>query len=381
VHGASCLPGSARARSRYEVGDLARAAGNELAQRYPLTPEQQHVLGDIARCRTAALGGHLEVCPACGLKRPVYDSCCNRHCTKCQALAAQRWLDQRLDRLLDTHYFHVTFTLPAELRGFAQSHRQLVYDLLFRAATDTLLDLGRDPRWLGAQLGITAILHTWSRKLQFHPHLHCVVSGGGLSLDQKRWLGTPPDFLFPVHVAGALFRGKVMAALHDQLDPSLRDRLYRCRWIVDSRPPFGSAEHVFRYLGRYTHRVGISNQRLLRVADGTVTFQTRHGQTETCSQVEFLRRFLQHVLPRGFVRIRHYGLLASRNVPTRLAQARRCLLAANTFTPRRLRRRHADWRSWYRQLTGLDLRLCPHCGHPGLHCRPLARAPPIQVSS
>jgi hypothetical protein len=168
MHGASCPRGSARNRPRYEVADLARSAAAELVHSHALTPEQQRVLSDITRCRTAALGGHLEVCRDCGLERPVYDSCCNRHCPKCQALAAQRWLDRRLDRLLDTHYFHVTFTLPAELRGFARCHPQLVYDLLFQAATSTLLELGRDPHWLGAQLGITAVLHTWSRKLHWH---------------------------------------------------------------------------------------------------------------------------------------------------------------------------------------------------------------------
>jgi hypothetical protein len=203
-----------------------------------------------------------------------------------------------------------------------------------------------------------------------------VVSGGGLSPDQQRWLSAPADFLFPVKVAGALFRGKFLDALGDQLDPDLRDRLYRCRWIVDCRPPFGSAEHVLKYLGRYTHRVGISNHRLLRVSDGTVTFRTRHRQSETCSAVEFLRRFLRHVLPRGFVRIRHYGLLASRNVPTRLAQAQRCVLAGKTFTPRRLRRRPADWRSWYHKLTRVDLRRCPRCGHGDIERRPLPRARP-----
>jgi len=369
MHQASCSRGSARARPRFEVGQIARSAGHQLVQSHPLTPEQHRVLRDIARCRTAALGGHLEVCPACDLKHPAYDSCCNRHCSKCQALAAHRWLDKRLDRLLETHYFHVTFTLPAQLRGFARSHPVLVYDLLFQAATSTLLELGRDPNWLGAQLGITAVLHTWSRKLHFHPHMHCVVTGGGLCLDQQRWV---------THVAGSLFRGKFLAALHDQLDPALRDQLYRSRWVVDSRPPFGSAEHVFRYLGRYTHRVGISNHRLLRVADGTVTFKTRYGQTETCSEVEFLRRFLLHVLPRGFVRIRHYGLLASRNVPTRLAQAQRCLHAGKSFMPRRLRHPPADWRTWYRQLTGIDVRVCPRCGYRGLRCQPLpaSRGPP-----
>lgn len=343
-----------------------------------MTPRQQRVLSDIARCRTAQAGGHLDVCPRCEFERPAYNSCSNRHCPKCQALAAQRWLDQRLDRLLETHYFHVTFTLPAQLRGLAQTQPKLVFDTLFQAAASTLLELGRDPRRLGAQLGITAILHTWTRKLHVHPHLHCIVTGGGLAPDGQRWLTTPPNYLFPVEVAGALFRGKFLAAVGDQLDPALRDQLYRTRWVVDSRPPFGSAQHVFQYLGRYTHRVGISNHRLLQISDGTVTFRTRHGQTETCSEVEFLRRFLLHVLPPGYVRIRHYGLLASRNVATRLALAQHHLSTHNTFTPRRLRRPLSDWVAWYRQLTGVDLRVCPRCGHRGLECRPLppSRGPP-----
>ena len=383
MHGAGCPRGSARARPRHEVADLVRAAGDDLARSHPLTSEQHRVLRDIARCRTALLGGHLERCPRCAWEHPAFDSCGNRHCAKCQALAAQRWLDRRLDRLLPTHYFHVVFTLPHELHSLCRQHPAKLYALVFEAATAFLLELGRDPRRLGAQLGITAILHTWTRKLHYHPHLHCVVTGGGLSPDQQRWLGTPPDFLFPVHVAAALFRGKVLAALRDRLTAALRDQLYRTRWVVYCKPPFGGPDQVFEYLGRYTHRVGISNRRLLRIENDTVTFQTKHGQTETCSRVEFLRRFVQHVLPRQFVRIRHYGLLASRNVPTRLHRARACLDGGTTFTPRRLRRRTRDWRAWYRTVTGIDLGTCPRCKHRGLECHPLAaaRAPPAPEGS
>jgi hypothetical protein len=357
---------------------LVRAVGDDLARSHPLTPEQHRVLRDIARCRTAALGGHLEVCPRCAWEHPAFDSCGNRHCAKCQAFAAQRWLDRGLDRLPAIHYFHVVFTLPHELHSICRQHPAELYALGFEAASAALLELGRDPQRLGAQLGITAVLHTWTRKLHYHPHLHCVVTGGGLSLDQDRWLSTPPDFLFPVRVAAALFRGKVLAALRDRLSPVLRDQLYRRRWVVYCKPPFGGPDRVFEYLGRYTHRVGISNRRLLRIEDDTVTFATKHGQTETCSRVEFLRRVVQHVLPRQFVRIRHYGLLASRNVPTRLRRAQHCLQTAGAVIPRRLRRRARDWHAWYHSITGIDLRACPRCKYPGLERRPLAaaRAPP-----
>jgi len=303
---------------------------------------------DIERCRTAELGGHVDVCDHCGhASDPSYNSCRNRHCPKCQSLAQKLWIEERAARILPTHYFHVVFTLPAELRALARVNPKTIFTLLFETAARTLLDLGRDEQRLGAELGITAVLHTWTRDLRFHPHVHCVVTGGGLDPSGERWITVKPGFLFPVKVMSALFRGKFLAALdrayrHGELrfgttscaalaDPRrfarLRDSLYRRDWVVYSKRPFGGAQHVYEYLGRYTHRVAISNQRLLAIGDDAIRFATKNGMTETLTPALFIRRFLQHVLPARFVKIRHYGLKASRNATSRLEVARRLLEA------------------------------------------------------
>jgi hypothetical protein len=353
-------------------------------------PEQHAVLRAIARCRTAALGGHADVCGACGYTTIAYNSCRNRHCPKCQALSQARWLEQRMERVLPTHAFHVVFTLPSELHGLVLANRETLFALLFAAAAEALLELGRDPRWLGAELGITSVLHTWTRDLRFHPHVHCIVTGGGLSLDGQRWIATRPDYLFPVKVLGALFRGKFLACLNELYargalrlegpamklaDPArfarVRDKLYRSRWVVYSKPPFGGPEQVFRYLGRYTHRVGLSNQRLVALDERGVTFRTRGAQTATLAPHEFLRRFLLHVLPKGFVKIRHYGLMAASNVGTRLAVAQRLL---GTEPPPRAAdtpKAPRDFRELLLALTGIDLRCCPRCGAFAMQRLPL----------
>lgn len=263
----------------------------------------------MAACRTAALGGHLQQCNGCGHQQPQYNSCRNRHCPKCQALAQHRWLQSRSTRILPVHHFHVVFTLPAELRPLVLRNRRVLYALLFEVASMTLLELGADPKRLGGLLGITAVLHTWTRDLSFHPHLHCVVTGGGLSADGHRWLKTRPGYLFPVRVLGALFRGKFLHRLRslqtagvlethgldmtqDRLGfDRLLDKLHRKRWLVYSKPPFGSPQAVFAYLGRYTHRVGISNARLLHVDATSVRFRTRHQRAisarQTCRPLSF----------------------------------------------------------------------------------------------
>lgn len=344
------------------------------------------------------------MCAECGHERPSYNSCRNRHCPKCQALAQHRWLEARRERLLPVHYFHVVFTLPAELRELFRSQRRLLLGRLMRTAAGTLLELGRDPRHLGAELGLTAVLHTWSRDLSWHPHVHCVVTGGGLD-EQGEWVATKPTFLFPVRVLGRLFRGKLLGTidrLHrtGQLElpgslGALRDpdtwaawltRLYSKDWVVYCKPPFDGVDSVYAYLGRYTHRIGLSNRRLLDVTDERVTFATRHGKRASLPPRLFLRRFLDHVLPHGFVRIRHYGLLASANVHSRLAHARDRLGAPAPATSR------ADVRpddfpnvaaddalvELVRTLGGPDLRRCVHCNAATmrLRARPLPRAPP-----
>lgn len=363
---------------------------------HALSPDQHAVLHAIARCRTAALGGHVDVCLACGQDAVAYNSCRNRHCPKCQALAQARWIAQRMERVLPTHAFHVVFTLPSELRGLVMANREKLFDLLFASAAEALLELGRDPRWLGAELGITSVLHTWTRDLRFHPHVHCIVTGGGLSPDGARWIATRPDFLFPVRVLGALFRGKFLAGLARLRDRGalafdgpaaalavparfarVRHKLYRHRWVVYAKPPFGGPDQVFRYLGRYTHRVGLSNRRLVALDTRGVTFRTRGEQTATLAPSDFLRRFLLHVLPKGFVKIRHHGLMAASNVNTRLVLARRLLEGAPRAADDEAPRAPRDFRELLLALTGVDLRQCPRCGADAVVRHPL---PPAAAS-
>jgi len=357
---------------------------------HALSPDQHAVLRAIARCRTAALGGHVDVCDACGYGAIAYNSCRNRHCPKCQALAQARWINRRMERLLPTHAFHVVFTIPSELHGLALVNREAIFDILFAAAAESLLELGRDRRWLGAELGITSVLHTWTRDLRFHPHVHCVVSGGGLSPEGREWIAARPDFLFPVRVLGALFRGKFLARLVRLYDRSalrldgpaaaladrarfarLKNKLHTTRWVVYAKRPFGGPEQVFRYLGRYTHRVGLSNRRLVSLDDRGVTFRTHGEQTITLAADEFLRRFLLHVLPKGYVKIRHHGLMAASNVPTRLAAARRLLDRDPPSGPPDVTRTPADFRELLLALTGVDLRRCPRCGELAMRRHPL----------
>lgn len=344
----------------------------------------------IETCRTSVLGGHLYECPTCGDEQPAYNSCRDRHCPKCQAGQQARWIVQRQARILPTHYFHVVFTVPDLLAPLALRHRERFFSLLFAAASQTLLELGRDPKRLGAQLGITAVLHTWTRDLRFHPHLHCVVTGGGLTSDGAHWRSARENHLLPVQVLSKLFRGKLLAALDaawkkgellcpDLAEPRafsrLKDALYKKKWVVYAKRPFGGPEQVFAYLGRYTHRVAISNQRLLHFDENAVRFVTRGAGTATLHPQEFIRRFLLHVLPPGFVKIRHFGLLAAGNVNTKLATARRLLqpkrpprsklfllLLALFVATHHPRGDLCDPRELLRLLTGTDPARCRRCG-------------------
>lgn len=385
------------------MAEVVRLCSEQLLCTGALSDEQKRVLRAIVRCRTAELGGHLDVCESCGHQRPAYNSCRNRHCPKCQALAQERWLRARRERVLPVHHFHVVFTLPAELRALVKHNPRRLYELLLRTGSATLLQLARDPRWLGADIGLTAVLHTWRRDLAFHPHVHCVVTGGGLD-PEGNWRATRPGYLFPVRVLGKLFRGKFLDALRGLhargllLLPAelsapgafgrMIDQLYDKPWLVYAKPPFGGADAVYAYLGRYTHRIGVSNARLLNVTEREVTLRTRGEASVTMPPGVFVARFLQHVLPRGLVRIRHYGLLASGNVHTRLAQARRMLDAACAPVPvpvgvaptTERRDDEPDFVRLYRELTGTDLSLCPRCGG-AVHRHPLPptsqpRAPP-----
>lgn len=347
-----------------------------------MTPAERRVLSAITLCRTAALGGHVDVCRACGHEHPAYNSCRNRHCPKCQSLAQEKWICARAKRVLPAAHFHVVFTLPSELRALARFRPKLVYAALFTAASDTLLELGRSR--VGAELGVTMVLHTWTRDLRLHPHVHALVTAGGLAND-GHWAPSNSKYLFPVDVMGALLRGKMMHALsrlhargHFEGFDGLRDpeafarlmaRLAKIRWIVYAKRPFHHVDHVLRYLGRYTHRVGIANSRLVDVTGDAVTFRTKNGKTVTLAPVEFLRRFLLHVLPDAFKKIRHYGLYAGACVDTKLASARAALTPARTPrepSPDPCATDTGLWQSLVEQLTGRDVRRCPVCDGPSV---------------
>ena len=370
-------------RPPLEVADLVRTAGTAFIERNRQWIRWAHikVLLAIARCRTAALGGHIDECTRCGHRATIsYNSCRNRHCPKCQTGAREHWLEARRRELLPSPYAHVVFTLPQQLAPLALQNKKIIYDLLLRASAETLLEVARNPRRLGAEIGFFSVLHTWNQKLQIHPHVHCVVPAGGLSLDHTRWIPSRPRFFLPRPVLRrVLFRGKFVAGLksafqHQQLhfcgDLALLAQpktfaswlrpLFRKNWVVYCKPPFGGPEYVLQYLGRYTHRVAISNYRLISLADGQVTFRWRdsahHNEQKVMSLSldEFLCRFLLHVLPKGFVRIRHFGFLANRRRATLLPLCRQALAVVQPQTQPEASTAKETRPLW----------LCPKCGAP-----------------
>lgn len=372
---------------RVELADIVRAHGATYQLAHPLCRAQRRALRAIADCRTAALGGHRAVCTTCGAERLTYNSCRNRHCPKCQRVATERWLAARRREVLPIPYFHVVFTLPHALNPLAQSHPRLIYRLLFHAAASTLLRFGRDPRHLGGDLGVTAVLHTWGQTLTQHVHVHCVVTGGALARDGTRWIPARPTFLFPVRALAKVFRGWYLAglrrafaqgALHltGSLAPLAAPAAFAAwledlrthAWVVYCKPPFAGPEHVLAYLGRYTHRIALSNDRLLAVADGRVCFRWRDYADGDRVKVmdlevdEFLRRFLLHVVPDGFVRIRHFGLLANRRRAAALGQCRALL----TQPPLPVAPPESV-RDLMLRITGIDIARCPVCQHGVLH--------------
>ena len=336
-------------RPPFEVADIIRQAGTRFIERYreSLSWAQLKVLTAIARCRTAALGGHRDQCARCGYEAISYCSCRNRHCPKCQTNAREKWLRARERELLPVGYYHLVFSVPHALVPLIWQNKRVLFTLLFEASAATLLEIAADPKHLGAQIGFLSILHTWGQTLQRHPHIHCVVPGGGLSPDGTRWISSRSHFFLPVRVLSRVFRGKFIAELrrsfqrnklvfHGDGLPLAQEKafaaflrtLFRQEWIVYAKPPFGGPEHVLQYLARYTHRVAISNHRLLSVDDNQVRFRWKdyahHNKrrTLTLTNEEFLRRFLQHVLPKGFPRIRYFGWLANRKRATLLPVCR-----------------------------------------------------------
>jgi Putative transposase/Transposase zinc-binding domain len=369
-----------------EVADIFRRYGEAFRQAHAghLGGVERRIMGAITACRTAALGGHVEQCDDCGATRIAYNSCRNRHCPKCQGLARARWLADRQAELLPVPYFHVVFTLPAAVAEIAFQNKAMVYAILFRAAAETLTTIAADPKHLGAQLGVTMVLHTWGQTLQHHPHVHCLVPGGGPSLDGTRWVACRRDFFLPVRVLSRLFRrlflrelknafgaGKLrfFSNLANLAEPQAFARrigeLRRLDWVVYAKPPFGGPEQVLAYLGRYTHRVAIANSRLISLADGEVRFTWKDyradGKTKAMTLVanEFIRRFLLHVLPDGFHRIRHYGFLANGGRSDHLARCRQLLDARVTAVALEPADNRTKDDCSFR---AADFAICPDCG-------------------
>jgi len=381
----AATPGASR--QGLELADLVRQFAGEVPH---LCAEARRVLQDIARCRTAALGGHVHKCDQCDHRENSYNSCRNRHCPKCGSLAQARWLEARQADLLPVQYFHVVFTVPDVLHPLFRANPTVSYNLLFAAVAETVKEVALNPEHLGAQVGLTAVLHTWTQKLLYHPHLHCLVPGGGLSADGTRWVPCKPRFFLPVRVLSLVFRGKLLDKLERAIDrgeltvatddnPRLSlEEAARKKWVVYSKAPFAGPEQVLRYLGRYTHRIALSNDRLLSLDGRVVRFRWRDradgnkAKVLTLDAVAFLQRFLLHLLPKGFVRIRHYGLLANAVRQKSVARCRE-LLAVDDDARGRSVVEQETWQELLLRLTGVDVTRCPKCGTG--HLRATERIP------
>jgi hypothetical protein len=372
-------------RPALEVADIFRRYGSDYRHQHrgSLSYQQLGVMRFVEVCRTPALGGHLEECDQCGHRRISYNSCRNRHCNKCQSLVKAQWLERRQADLLPVEYFHVVFSLPAQIAAIAYQNKRVVYGILFRAVAETLRTIAADPKRLGAEIGVLAVLHTWGQTLEHHPHIHCVVPGGGLAPDGQRWISCRPRFFLPVRVLSSRFRRlflryldaafetgelKFFSELKDLSHPVAWKRYLQAqrgrKWVVYAKRPFGGPAQVLNYLGRYTHRVAISNNRLLQLEDGKVSFRWKDYRDRSRQKVmtlaadEFIRRFLLHVLPKGFQRIRQYGFLGSRSRSAKLARCRQFLAVPVAVEPQVARE---DWKTRYEAITGKSLDRCPAC--------------------
>jgi hypothetical protein len=376
-----------------EVAEIFRHHGQAYRENQHLSPEQHKAMRDIERCRTARLGGHVDSCSlGCGYLAISYNSCRNRHCPKCQSLKQAKWLAERLERLLPVHYFHLVVTLPHELKPLARYNPEFVFNLLFESVSRALQQFARDYERLQAQVGFTAVLHTWDQDLNLHPHLHLVVTGGGLSEDGERWIPAGNSFLLPVRALSKIIRGKFMEALEKafregRLQGKVQGlegpvqfqrfsrKLKRKKWVVYAKGSFGGSQNAYHYLSRYTHRVAIANHRLVSLAEGKVSFRARdnsrpgHQRLVTITAPEFIRRFLLHVLPPRFVKIRHYGLMAPGNAKTKLEKARALLRLPKPPAHKEPKGQKLDppsepktWQEMLQALTGVDLTTCPNCG-------------------
>jgi predicted Zn-ribbon and HTH transcriptional regulator len=370
----------AEASTGLEVADIFRRFSGELSA---LSLEQAKAIQDIVACRTPTLGGHVHQCDHCGYKQDLYNSCCNRHCPKCQSLSQVRWIEERRKDLLPVEYFHIVFTISSALHPLFRFNTRACYNLLFAAVSETLQEVALNPALLGAKIGFTAVLHTWTQTMLFHPHIHCIVPGGGLNSEGTKWLSCKSGFFLPVKILSTVFRGKLLSKLERALSKgeaglSERDPYALLReaaskpWVVYCKAPFAGPDKVLRYLGRYTHRIAISNNRLISMQGRHVTFRYKDrtdGDKQkliTVDAAEFTRRFLMHVLPHGFMRIRHFGFLSNASRKESIPLIRRLLAAQNEtdciveddLVPE-------TWQQLMKRLTGVDMTLCPACktGH------------------
>ena len=367
-----------------ELQDIVQKYGEEYRKRHKLPLNQLKAMSSIEACRTSLLGGHIDECEACGHVKISYNSCRNRHCPKCQSLAKEQWLENRKGDLLPVRYFHIVFTLPEEINALALRNQKEIYQILFKAASETLIELASNPKYIGAQLGFTALLHTWGQNLMFHPHLHCIVPSGGLSMDGVKWVNSRKKFIIPVRVLSAKFKGKFLSLLRTEyysrtlkfmgeitelartdIFMLLLEKLQQKDWIVYSKPPFKTAAYVLQYLGRYTHRVAISNNRIEHIENGFITFKWRDYKDKnkekhmTVTAEEFIRRFLMHILPERFVKIRHFGILGNRNKRTKLE---RCKKLTGVKLKDLLRsNKKLSTAELLLKLIGIDICQCPCC--------------------
>jgi hypothetical protein len=372
-------------KARPELADIFRSHGESYRRAHRLPASHKKVMRAVSACRTAELGGHLKQCDTCGFEHPAYNSCRNRHCPKCQSLAKAQWLEKQTSELLPVGYYHLVFTLPHELNRLILANKKILLSVLFKAVSETLLEFGR--RRFKGTVGIIAVLHTWDQTLRDHFHLHCLVPAGALSLDHSRWINARPNFLFPVKALSRVFRGKFLDLLKhceggkiQSTDKEIK-ALWQKDWNVNAKKPFGSPHTVLDYLGRYTHRVALSNDRILQVENGQVTLSYRdrkdgdRKKTLVLDAHELIRRFLLHVLPEGFMRVRHFGFLANRSKKHALTQCRK-LLGAN---PASLQNPSESAKDLLLRITGIDLNRCPSC-HNGTMIV-VAELPPISSSS
>lgn len=370
-----------RASRGVEVADIFRQYGFDYNETHNMSRNQRRAMGAVMACRTAKLGGHVDECDSCGHKKISYNSCRNRHCPKCQFLRKEKWIESRSEDLLPIQYFHVVFTIPSELKALVLRNPKLMYNLLFRSVSETLMELSRDR--LGARIGFISILHTWGQNLMDHPHIHCVVTGGGLSYNEPLWVSCRKGFFIPVRVLSALFRGKFLAYLSESynseeielsgstshlIEPHVFKlflrQLYYKKWVVYCKPPFNGVDGVLQYLSRYTHRIAISNERILKVENGRVIFLWRDyadgdkKKVMTLDAEEFIRRFLLHVLPDRYVKIRHFGLLANRKRKHHISLARQLLGSAKTEVKKDVPK---TWQELMLEVSGVDVTQCPAC--------------------